>query len=1109
VQQIFLIGFGAGIPHDDLMNHHTETGAAKADERAEIIFSDALALPPGERQAFLADACGTDARLRAEVEEMLADNKAAGTFLSAEFPAARELGAEFGHPASEQPGDWIGPYRLMEKIGEGGFGTVWVAEQEKPVRRRVALKIIKPGMDSRQVIARFEQERQALAMMDHPNIARVLEAGATPLGRPFFVMGLVRGTRITQYCDEAGLGTADRLRLFIQTCHAVQHAHQKGIIHRDLKPSNILVTLHDGVPVPKVIDFGVAKAIQQQRLTDLTVYTQLQQMIGTPLYMSPEQAEMSGLDIDTRSDIYSLGVLLYELLTGTTPFDPQALLTAGLDEIRRLIRESDPPQPSTRLTQIRTATRSGKSNGSSPLINPKSSIDPDLDWIVMKALEKDRNRRYETPNGFALDIQRHLDSQPVHARPPSAAYRFRRFVRRNRIAFAASAAVLTALLAGLGASTWMYFKEKDARERAVAAEEAQENESKRANAEASKSREIAGLLKDMLKGVGPAVAQGRDTAMLREILDKTVEKIGSKLKDRPEVEAELRLTLGEVYRQLGDHAKAIEQQRRSLAMARELWNGDHVNKATAMAGLALALVEDGKFAEAESLQREALAMQKKLRGGEHPVVAKAMDNLAGMMRVQGRLVEAEALHREALELSKKLLGKDHEDVSACLNNLALVLHHQGKLDEAVAMEREVLSLARKQLGNDHPHVAATLSNLGAMLKQQEKLDEAESMHREALGIYRKINGDENRFVATSLNFLASVIEGQGLLDEAESMYRDVLEMRRKLLGHEHLEVATSLNNLAILFERKKNLPDAEAMHREALAMKQKLLPKGHPDLAISWYNLASVLAPQGKLAEAEDLHRRALAMSRKQLGDGHRAVARIFLKLANVLREQGKILEFESLVREELAIVRKLDIKDPPRLEAILADLADHLYRQEEFAEAESLYRELLENRKTRLSPEDSNVIGATASLARLLADRAWSERGSSADASNLKLEIADRAREAERLLRDCLAIQLRGLSATHWRTGEYRSRLGGALLSVAFTDPALTEEARLAKLSEAETELLQGNEALQQGEKVDSKYKRDSIIRLVRLYEASDKLDKLTEWLAKLAEFEKVDPEQ
>src|SRR5213075_3168344 len=353
-------------------------------------------------------------------------------------------------PSEEKPGTIIGRYKILEKIGEGGFGAVYVAEQREPVKRRVALKIIKLGMDTRQVVARFEAERQALALMDHPNIAKVFDAGATETGRPFFVMELVRGIRITDYCDRHQLPTRERLDLFINVCHAVQHAHQKGIIHRDLKPSNILVADHDGVPVPKVIDFGIAKATTDQPLTDKTLFTAFEQFIGTPAYMSPEQARMSGLDLDTRTDIYSLGVLLYELLTGKTPFDAQDLLAAGLDEMRRTINEKEPARPSTRLSTMLegelTSTAKHRRTEAPKLVH---LIRGDLDWIVMKALEKDRARRYETANGLAMDVQRYLIDEPVVARPPSNLYRFQKLASRNKLAFAAAGAVTAALIIGL------------------------------------------------------------------------------------------------------------------------------------------------------------------------------------------------------------------------------------------------------------------------------------------------------------------------------------------------------------------------------------------------------------------------------------------------------------------------------------------------------------------------------------------------------------------------------------------------------------------------------------------------------------------------------------
>ncbi len=746
------------------------------------------------------------------------------------------------------PTERIGPYKVLEVLGEGGMGIVYLAEQEKPMRRRVALKIIRLGMDTREVIARFESERQALALMNHPNIAKVFDAGTTEQGRPYFVMEYVAGIPITEYCDKHRLSTPERLELFTQTCQAIQHAHQKGIIHRDIKPSNVLVSVQDGKGVPKVIDFGVAKATSQ-RLTEKTVFTQHGVLIGTLEYMSPEQAEMGGLDIDTTTDIYSLGVLLYTLLVGALPFDPKVLRKAGYNEMQRIIREEEPLKLSTRLSTLGEAAGEIANRRRTDTQSLRKQLRGDLDWIAMKAMEKSRIRRYAAASELAADIVRHLKNEPVVARPPSVAYHFHKFVTRHKGPFGLAAALVVLLVV---------FAVAMAIQAGRIAREAE-----RANREAEAAEQVSDFLVGLFEVSDPSEARG-NTVTAREILDKGAQKITQELKDQPLTQARLMNTIGEVYTSLGLYEQATPMLEGALTLRRNAHGDDHPDVAESLSNLATLYYYQGKYAEAEPLLQRALAIREKALGPDHPEVAKSLNGLASVYAEKGKYAKAEPLYQRSLAIQEKALGPDHPDLAIGLNNVALTYYDQGKYAEAEPLLQRALTIWEKALGPDHPDVATGLNNLAGLYRTQEKYAEAEPLFQRSLAIRERTLGPDHARVAKVLNSLAVLYEDQRKYAEAESLLQRSLAIREEALGPDHPEVAQSLHGLANLYRDQGKYAQAEPLYQRALAIRENALWAEHPDLAETLKDYAALLLKIGRGEEAEKLEARAKAIRAKQ-----------------------------------------------------------------------------------------------------------------------------------------------------------------------------------------------------------------------------------------------------
>ena len=747
----------------------------------------------------------------------------------------------------EKPGGQIGRYKLLSVLGEGGMGIVYLAEQKQPIRRQVALKVIKPGMDSKRVIARFEAERQALALLDHPNIAHVHDAGTTENGRPYFVMEYVKGLSITEHCDRHKLTIEDRLNLFRQVCHAVHHAHQKGIIHRDIKPSNILVSLQDDQALPKIIDFGVAKALAQP-LTERTLVTEQGQLFGTPEYMSPEQADMANEDIDTRSDIYSLGVLLYVLLTGVLPFDSTTFREGGLEHIRQVIRETDPKTPSTRLSSLGEEAKKVALSRRTEIATLAKKLHKELEWIPLKAMRKERAERYRSASEFADDIENYLKGVPLIAGPPTTIYRLKKFVRRNAVLSAAVLAVAVTLFLGLAATTAMYL---------------------RAERQVQISEAVSSFLReDLLASVSPTRAMGREVTV-RSFLDTAAANLEAKFKGEPLVEASVRDTLGNTYRHLGDFEAAELHLERACQLNQEQLGLEDPRTLSSMSGLIWVYFSQGRHVEAEKLALKEFEVRRRMLGEEDEGTLNSMDTVGFAYMKLGRYREAESLYLKSLETRRRVLGEEHGSPIGTMSKLARLYSKQGRYREAEKLYDTVLDSERRLQGEEHPFTLVSMAILARVYGGQGRYGEAERLCRRILEVEHRVLGEEHLYTLECMSELTCVHIGQKRYQEAESLFKKALEIARRRLREGHPLTLRFVNGLAVVHTNLKHFDEAESLLDEALKGRQRELGDDHPETLESKNDLAMLYKEQGWYEKAEPLLIEALEGRRKVLGEEH------------------------------------------------------------------------------------------------------------------------------------------------------------------------------------------------------------------------------------------------
>jgi serine/threonine protein kinase len=922
-----------------------DTRRPDADPRVEALLALARRLPESTRSDFLRLTCGGDSGLHHRMTQRL-DTMSAVASSSGDMASSRRL-PEFS------PGDRVGSYRIVRSLGSGSMGAVFQAEQEEPVRRLVALKFILWSSHDPAVATRLQAEKQALALMNHSGIARIFDAGATPDGFPYFVLEYIPGETLTDYCDNRKLTLEDRLHLMVRVCQAVQHAHQKGIIHRDLKPSNILVGEEDGRPVPKIIDFGIAKAVQREKDAATAHSADSGDIVGTPAYMSPEQITL-GEDVDTRTDIYALGMILYELLTGRGPFESEG---ASLFELLYAILEKAPPSPADRLRADDPARAEAVASARRLTARAlQSALGGDLHWVVSKALQKSKQDRYESASELAADLERHLDRQAVLAAPPAGyragAYRFRQFVRRHTVGVAASAAILL-LLSGITAVSIRYALDTSRQARQI-------------QAERDRAETVTRFLLDIFQFANPYDARGGEISV-RQLLDRASRRIRFELATQPQTKASLLEAVASTYGGLGLYAPARIQQAEALRIVEADLGTDHEIAAATLGRLAGFELKAGNLAEAERMATAARGVLEARGLAQDTRYAAVLQTLALIQKDQGRYASAAELLQEAVAINQTAGAAASEALLDNWHNLANVYIEQAEYGRAGELMQRVLDEKKRVYPGAHPLLAQSINDLAVVKLQQGDFAGAEALMRESVAMFRQTLGDENPELAHALNNLASVLVNQGKFEEAEACQREALRLHEEFLGPDHFIVGKSIYNLAFILDGRDDAA-AERLYRQSVDLLRRSVGSGHVEVATALHNLAANLDRQGKFAAAEAASREALAVFREAVGEAHPLFAVVQRGLARILLDRGALAEAGRLLHEAAGRLEAAFGPEHWRVAQVRNDLGEYFWRTGDRARGKALLRETYEALRARKGPDDYDTRIAAERLARVRA---------------------------------------------------------------------------------------------------------------------------------------------